>query len=172
MMETVWVDVGTPIKNVWGVPDGCCPLPRLTPNLLPPPDQPMMGDADQDTVVMVNRGDGNGSSMEDLPLCHRTVEPLPSDVNSKAELHRVLNSIQCSNDFGVYLCESFRDPRRAYVDDYWSEVADQALGVDDLRHLLGKASAPLSDQARARFHQLARLFERLSKRIDRAVLAA
>jgi hypothetical protein len=165
MMETAWIDVGTPVKSVWGVPDGCCPFPRLTPKLLPPADDDHhMGERD---VVVVNRSD----AADDLPR-HQTFETLASDISSKIELHRVLNSIQCSNDFGVYLCESFRDPRRAYVDDYWSDVADQALGVDDLRHTLGKASAPLSDQARARFHQLARLLERLSKRIDRVVLAA
>ena len=163
MMETAWVDVGPPIKSVWGVPDGCCPFPRLAPNLLPPPDQDsMMRD-----IVVVNRSD----AAEDLPR-HQTLASRASDIHSKAELHRVLNSVQSSTDFGVYLCESFRDPRRTYVDDYWAEVSDQALGVDDLRFLLGKASTPLSDEARARFHQLSRLFERLSKRIDRVVLAA
>lgn len=91
----------------------------------------------------------------------------------KAELHRVLQAVQCSTDFGVYLCESFRDPRRYYIDDYWQDVQKEAIGIQEMHKLVGKIdNTPLADEARARFHQLARLLERLSRRIDRVVLAA
>lgn len=160
--DTVWVDVGTPSKNVWGVPS-LCPIPRFTPNLTGPSS---------------NEGDDAASSLPSSPVIvprHARQVLLPdSATNSqnKTELHRVLNCIQCSNDFGIYVCEELRDPRRNYIDDYWKDIADRALGIDDLHRLLGPASSPLTDEARTRMHQLARLFERLSKRIDRVVLAS
>jgi hypothetical protein len=90
----------------------------------------------------------------------------------KAELHRVLQSIQCSSDFGVYLCESFRDPRRHYIDDYWQEVAAEAYGIEELHRVVGKVdNTPLTDDARSRLHLFARLLDRLARRIDRMVLA-
>lgn len=160
--ESIWVDVGTPSKNVWGIPS-LCPLPPLTPNL----DGPFNGG---------DATDHNASSLPSSPvIVPRESRPiLSADCNArhKTELHRVLNCIQCSNDFGIYLCEELRDPRRNYIDDYWRDIADQALGVDDLHRLIGPSSTPLSDEARTRMHQLSRLFERLSKRIDRVVLEA
>jgi hypothetical protein len=92
--------------------------------------------------------------------------------NGKAELHRVLQSIQCSYDFGVYFCESFRDPRRHYIDDYWTEVSQEAFGIEELHRAIGRVdNTPLSDPARARLHQFARLLDRLARRIDRVVLS-
>ena len=92
--------------------------------------------------------------------------------DGKAELHRVLQSVQCSNDFGVYFCESFRDPRRHYIDDYWAEVKEEALGIEELHRAVGRVdNTPLSEEARSRLHLLARLLARLSRRIDRVVLA-
>jgi hypothetical protein len=91
--------------------------------------------------------------------------------DAKAELHRVLQSIQCSNDFGIYFCESFRDPRRFYIDDYWSEVRDEAFGIEELHSAVGRVdNQPLSDEGRARLHLFARLLDRLARRIDRVVL--
>lgn len=90
---------------------------------------------------------------------------------AKAELHRVLQAIQCSSEFGVYLCENFRDPRRHYIDDYWQDVCREAIGIEEMHKLVGKVNdTPLPDETRVRFHQLARLFERLARRIDRVVL--
>jgi hypothetical protein len=105
----------------------------------------------------------------------RTVSAMQQGLHNadgKAELHRVLQSVQCSSDFGIYFCESFRDPRRHYIDDYWNEVAQEAVGLEDLHRLVGRAdNAPLTDEARARLHQFARLLDRLARRIDRVVLA-
>ena len=143
-MDSRWIDVGTPSKNAWGV----CPLPLLSPDFDgPEPSSP----------VVVQR------VVSDL------FDALPSHRAIKTELHKVLNCIQNSADFGIYLCEDLRDPRRHHIDDYWTEIAGTAMGLDDLHKLIGSTSTPLSDEALARMHQLARLLERLSKRIDRAV---
>lgn len=164
--ESVWVDVGVPSKNVWGVPS-LCPLPRFSPNF----DGPISSSLDDpdcyssslpSSPVVVPRPTMHGLLLEDSV----------TNSQNKTELHRVLNCIQCSNDYGIYLSEDMRDPRRNYIDDYWREIADSALGIDDLHRLIGHSSSPLSDEARTRMHQLARLFERLSKRIDRVVLAS
>lgn len=88
----------------------------------------------------------------------------------KLELHRVLNAFQHSTDYGVHVCESFKDPRRFVLDDYWDEVFLEAFSIDDLHHAVGGLADPLTDDARARLHQFARVLERLSKRIDRVVV--
>jgi len=88
----------------------------------------------------------------------------------KGELHGVLNAFQNSRSFGVYVCEAFRDPRKAPIDAYWEEVAGEAYGIEDLHRLIGRRDHPLSDEARARMHQFARLLERLSRRVDRLVV--
>lgn len=152
--ESVWVDVGVPSKNVWGVPS-LCPLPRLSPDF----EGPLAGDdrsAPSSPVIVPRQSNA----------------PSPCIPGGKTELHRVLNAIQSSTDFGIYICEDLRDPRRAHIDDYWSEVADRALGLDELHRAVGPVATPLTDEARAQMHQLARLLERLSKRIDRVVLAS
>lgn len=140
-----WIDVDTAAPNSMDEPPvECCPLPIFTPNM---------------------QGPVLASSIANMQQALRTAE-------AKAELHRVLQAIQCSTDFGVYLCESFRDPRRHYIDDYWQDVCKEAIGVEEMHRLVGKVNdTPLTDEARARFHQLARLLERLSRRIDRVVLA-
>ena len=89
---------------------------------------------------------------------------------SKLALHQVLNSIQSSRDYGIYLCESFQDPRTATIDDYWDDVAAEAISLDDLHRLIGPVRTPLSDGCRAEMNRLSRLLERLSKQIDRIVL--
>lgn len=92
----------------------------------------------------------------------------------KLELHSVLNAFQYSPTYGVHVCESFKDPRKHNMDDYWSEVECEAFSMADMHHQVGgsqrQASAQLSDSARARLHQFARALERLSRRIDRVVL--
>lgn len=94
------------------------------------------------------------------------------DFGAKAELHRVLHAVQFSHDYGVHFCESFRDPRRHSIDDYWYEVKEEAISTEELHRAVGKVDTqPLSDEARTGFHQLARLLERLVRRIDRVVLA-
>ena len=159
--ESIWVDVGTPSKNVWGIPP-LCPLPRFTPDVHGP--YPHNEDDQCDLCVS-----SLPSSPVIVPRENRSLMQI--NVEAKTELHRVLNCIQCSNDFGIYVCEELRDPRRNYIDDYWREIADQALGVDDLHRVVGPVSNPLTDEARTRMHQFSRLLERLSKRIDRVVKA-
>ena len=90
----------------------------------------------------------------------------------KLELHRVLNAFQHSSDYGVHVCESFKDPRRFVLDDYWDEVFLEAFSIDDLHHAVGGVAEPLTDEARARLHQFSRVLERLSKRIDRIVVGS
>jgi hypothetical protein len=100
--------------------------------------------------------------------------PVQQEVASSAckiELHSVLNAFQHGGEYGVHVCESFRDPRLHHMDDYWDEVACEALSIQELHSLVGGGTKPLSDAARARLHQFSRLLERLSKRIDRVVLA-
>jgi hypothetical protein len=143
-----WIDVEDAPNALLGSACMCdgCPLPPLTPNLKGPHVEPVQ------TV----------SSMQ-LGLEH---------AHGKAELHRVLQSIQCSHDFGIYLCESFRDSRRHYIDDYWTEVSGEAFGIEELHRAVGRVdNTPLSDPSRARLHQFARLLDRLARRIDRVVLA-
>ncbi len=121
----------------------------------------------------------SANSMEDCcpmpvftPNFTPPAEPTLRHSEGKTELHRILQSIQCSSDFGVYLCESFRDPRRHYIDDYWHEVAPEAFGIEELHRIVGKVdNTPLTDEARSRLHLFARLLDRLSRRIDRVVLS-
>ena len=144
-----WIDVDEPAKGLCDLPANCCPLPLFGPNLAGPNSNAV---EHASTIVSMQQG--------------------LQEAETKAELHRILQSIQCSNDFGVYFCESFRDPRRHYIDDYWPEVCHEALGVQELHRLVGKVSGvPLTDEARTRLHQFARLLDRLARRIDRVVLA-
>lgn len=137
--------------------DSFCSLPPLTPNFNGP-----AGNNGQRGFTACTQPARTVSSMQ---------EGLQSS-NDKAELHRVLQSIQCSNDFGIYFCESFRDPRRHYIDDYWNEVAQEAFGIEDLHRLVGRVdTSPLTDEARSRLHLFARLLDRLARRIDRVVLS-
>ena len=93
-------------------------------------------------------------------------EKLP---NPKRELHQILNAFQPSNYWGVFVCEEFKDPRQHALDDYWSDVVDEASGIQDLRTCLGKFSDPLDDDTVAQFNHFARTLERLAKRIDRVL---
>ncbi len=139
-----------------------CPLPLFSPNFATPPDQPVMVAR---TVLEMRQGLQREHT---LPELHRSLR----DSEIKTELHRVLQSVQCSSDYGVYFCESFRDPRRHYIDDYWSEVSHEAFGIEELHHLVGKVNnTPVPDEARARLHEFARLLDRLARRIDRVVLS-
>ena len=149
-LSSSWIDVDSTVDGSLLDPPTClCPLPVFTCNMQAPPAQ-------------------TAFAAQTVSSMHQALE----HGNGKAELHRVLQSIQCSHDFGIYLCESFRDPRRHYIDDYWTEVSHEAFGVEELHHAIGRVdSAPLTDQARARLHQLARLLDRLARRIDRVVLA-
>lgn len=149
-LSSSWIDVNRSDDRDTSSPtDSCmsfCALPPLTPNFIGPGAQPVS------TVTSMQLG--------------------MQIADGKAELHRVLQSVQCSSDFGVYFCESFRDPRRHYIDDYWSEVALEAMGIEDLHRAVGRVdNVPLTDEARARLHQFARLLDRLARRIDRVVLA-
>jgi hypothetical protein len=145
-----WIDVVDPAPSCLACEDlpPACPMPVFRPNL----EGPAVLVEPISTVSSMQQG-----------LRH---------ADGKAELHRVLQAVQCSNDFGIYFCESFRDPRRHYIDDYWSEVRDEALGIEELHRAVGRVdNTPLTDEARARLHLFARLLDRLSRRIDRVVLA-
>lgn len=136
-----WIDIDVQANEDKQADPQCCPMPMFTPNVHGPVD-----------------------SVSGMQRALRITE-------AKAELHRILQAIQCSSEFGVYLCESFRDPRRHYIDDYWQDVCKEAIGIEEMHRLVGKVNdTPLPDEARVRFHQLARLLERLARRIDRVVL--
>lgn len=117
---------------------------------------------------------------EDSSCCHGIFSaftaPVQAEISHQAvkiELHSVLNAFQHSPAYGVHVCESFRDPRKHCMDDYWDEVRCEAISLGELHQLVGgcqREPSELSDDARARLHQLARLLERLVKRIDRVVL--
>ena len=112
--------------------------------------------------------------------CHSLFSALTGPVQAeishqavKIELHSVLNAFQHSPAYGIHVCESFRDPRKHNMDDYWDEVQFEAISLGDLHRLVGgsqREPPELSEEARARLHQFARLLERLVKRIDRVVL--
>lgn len=163
-----WIDVGPPLKSVWGVPDGCCPMPRFTPNTDGGGSEWNWEEGDVVFLSSHDEQQGLGPGIFQPPVEMAKME----NKEAKYELHKVLSSIQASEDLGVYLCESFRDPRREYMDDYLAEVMDEAVGIDDLHRLLGRAESALSDKARTRFNHLSRLLERLSKRIDRVLQQA
>lgn len=87
----------------------------------------------------------------------------------KPELYRVLNAFQSSPDFGVYVCEQFRDPRYTRIDEYYHEVENAAFGVRDLGALVGRLSTPLSAEARERLLLFAAALESLAARTRAAV---
>jgi hypothetical protein len=156
-----WIDVETsdqPAVQDW------CPIPAFRPNLTGPLPACLPTAPDMDVP-----GHAAFRPGMDVPG-HAAFRP--GEAEAKAELHRVLNSVQCSADFGIYFCESFRDPRRHYIDDYWKEIRHESIGIEELHKTIGKSDgSPLADETRARLHRLARLFERLARRIDRVVLA-
>jgi hypothetical protein len=102
-------------------------------------------------------------------LVYAPTEPDNSN-NPKRELHQILNSIQHSADWGVFVCEEFKDPRQHNLDDYWSDVVEEASGIQDLRACLGKYSDPLDADAMSQFNHFARTLERFAKRIDRVLV--
>jgi hypothetical protein len=114
-------------------------------------------------------GDTTMTTVED-PDC--VMKSGQQNAEYRKELHRVLHSIQSSPDYGIYVCESFKDPRRQCIDEYWEEVAQEALGLQHLHRLIGTGQGPLTDDACRALHRLSRLLARLSQRIDRVVLMA
>jgi hypothetical protein len=124
-----------------------CPLPPMRPIL----------DSDEDTDMLSTESAGDAGQTRNTEI--------------KAELHRVLNSIQSCPRYGVYVCESFKDPRHFSLDDYWDEVSEEAMGLQGLHRLVGTGNLPLTTEACCRLHRLSRLLARLSQRIDRVVLA-
>ncbi len=158
-LSSSWIDVDTPVgpNSMCDLPADCCPIPVFRPKLAPP--LPVAK-----TIAEMR----HGLQRDSIPEMSRGLR----DSEIKTELHRVLQSIQCSSDFGVYFCESFRDPRRHYIDDYWHEVSASAFGVEELHHAVGRVdNEPLPEETRARLHEFARLLDRLARRIDRAVLS-
>ena len=90
-------------------------------------------------------------------------------VNPKSELWSVLNSFQHSPNYGIYLCEHFRDPRRTQIDDYWNEVKEYAVGIHETGCCIGRLNTPVADSAKVQFRALEKLLRSLADRIDRAL---
>jgi hypothetical protein len=141
-MDSSWIDVG--LNNI-------CPLPSFSP-------------------------DFHGLGREQRVETPMEIESVPTmklalkNEEIKIELHKVLNSIQQSSGYGIYVCESFKDPRHFQMDDYWTDVSEEAVGLQNLHRLVGTGPTPLTQDAYRRMHQFSRLLSRLSKRIDRVVL--
>jgi len=89
--------------------------------------------------------------------------------NAKHELYRIVNAFQNSQDYGVYVCQKFRDPRRHYIDSYYGEVAHEAFGIVELGALIGKTSEPLSPEAKAEFSRFAGTLREIAERIHVAI---
>ena len=88
-------------------------------------------------------------------------EPAPY---RKRELYRVLNAFQHSPDYGVYVCENFRDPRHQHIDAYFHEVQSSAFGISELCRKIGPADTPLSAHARMELLSFAATLESLAVR--------
>lgn len=106
-----------------------------------------------------------------LPVCTVNLNPVQVPISNppKSELYRILNAFQNSHDYGVYVCQKFRDPRRHYIDSYYGEVADEAFGVVELSALIGKPGEPLTEQARHEFTRFASTLRELAERIEHIV---
>ena len=87
----------------------------------------------------------------------------------KRELWRILNGFQNSDNYGIYISEQLRDPRRHYINNYYEEVAGHCVGIRDLGSSLGRLSDPVSGECRQGFVQLAGTLRRLAGRIEAAV---
>ena len=87
----------------------------------------------------------------------------------KRELWRILNGFQNSDNYGIYISEQLRDPRRHYIYDYYEEVAGHCVGIRDLGSSLSRLSDPVSGECRQGFVQLAGTLRRLAGRIKVAV---
>lgn len=135
-----------------------CPMPRFTPDF----DGPARGREARH---------GRRQAPPVRTVC--SMQECLRNAECKAELHRVLQAVQFSAEYGVFFCENFRDPRRQHIDDYWEEVCNEAIGIDQLHRAVGRVdNTELSRAALSRLHLFARLLERLARRIDRVVLAS
>jgi len=122
---------------------------------------------------MMTDGDDDVTIVESIQP-QRTVIDLTdtSGIQHKNELRKILNAFQFSRDFGIYVCEDFKDPRRFYMDDYWFDVEHSASGICDLGQALDfrHPNHSLTDDARKQFNRFARTLERITKRIDRVIM--
>lgn len=87
----------------------------------------------------------------------------------KLELFRVFNAFQHSRDYGIYVCEQFRDPRFEHIDSYFHEVENSAIGISDLCRCIGKLNEPLPDRSRAKVVRFAEMLENLACRTRAAL---
>ena len=87
----------------------------------------------------------------------------------KKELWGVLNSFQYSPNFGVYICQKFKDPRRTQIDDYWNDVKSSAVGIHETGCCIGRINDPVSDQAKAQFRVLEKELRSIADRIKNAL---
>ena len=93
----------------------------------------------------------------------------PNEEKRKNELWSIVNAFQHSPNFGVYVCESFRDPRRTQIDDYWHEVQKDAVGIHEVGSCIGRYKEPISDNAKKQFRRLEAVLRSLADRVDRAL---
>ena len=108
----------------------------------------------------------------DIPDDDYVIEERPASSHAqKGELRKVLSAFQTADDGGIYVCESFRDPRTTCIDWYWPEVEKEASGINELGFSIGRHALPLSTLARENFSRFAKTLRSLADRVD-AVLAA
>lgn len=109
-------------------------------------------------VIEISSDGSDGEGFVHVPVsCH------------KLELFRVLNAFQHSRDYGIYVCEKFRDPRFEHIDSYFHEVEDSAIGISDLCRSIGRLDEPLQKKSRAQVLRFAELLETLARRTRAAL---
>jgi hypothetical protein len=166
--------------------DSACPWARPAPDWsCPPPEARNVIQVDgtsQEVIEVDDNGHVCIHVCDELPLTdssseHRN-ELILTDSSSehnaklKRELWKIINSIQESNEYGIYVCESFRDPRRQCIDTYWSDVEQDAVGLHDVGGTIGRNVLPLTPRCKEMFSRLSHVLGNLSKRIDKVLEAS
>jgi hypothetical protein len=109
-------------------------------------------------VIEISSDDSDAEGFVRVPVC-----------GDKLELFRVFNAFQHSRDYGIYVCEKFRDPRFENIDSYFHEVEDCAIGISDLCRCIGRIKEPLEEKARAQVARFAETLENLARRTRAAL---
>ena len=105
--------------------------------------------------------------LDQLPDAPETLPRNPT--SAKKDLWRILNAFQHSPEYGVYICELFKDPRQNHIDHYWNEVAPMASGIEDIGRGMGKYNTPVTVESQCQFRKLAQTLHSLAARIDHLV---
>jgi len=92
----------------------------------------------------------------------------------KRDLRDILYCFQYSRDYGVFIGENLRDPRKENLDEYWSDTECEALKLCDLLHDIdidpNNENQSLPESTMKKFNHLSGILKRISKRIDRILL--